>query len=201
MPSTLLPWHKITLSMSRAQYLRHLSSPQSHQEPADKLSVGVCMFQIDVRTGRPSVLLLRRSEQWSQDGKRGGWELPGGKVEAGDWCLTEAIRRTVEEETGLQVQKIMGVLQETRRTSEIKVLEWDDEDDASDGAELRVIRKKHLQLNVAVLVESTDEVALRLREHDDLMWAGFRCVEELVMDPELRRVVYQALAWAGEYLC
>ncbi|MFC7340574.1 NUDIX domain-containing protein [Saccharopolyspora griseoalba] len=53
------------------------------------------------------VLLLRRPP----GGARGGvWELPGGKVEAGDADLLQALRREVHEETGLEITEVLTYL-------------------------------------------------------------------------------------------
>ncbi|CAJ2506610.1 Uu.00g077960.m01.CDS01 [Anthostomella pinea] len=203
MKPMLLPAQKSALAMSRAQYLAKL---RDLWEPADKLSIGVCIFQMDVQTCRPSVLLLRRSLRWHQH--PGTWELPGGKVGDGDFCISAAIARRVEEETGLEVVKILSMLQETRHVSEVKFLEWDDDDldqdtggtSDSPSVPLRVVRKRNLQLNFTVLVESTEAAVLVSEQHDEMVWASFSKVEELRMPGELRRVAHQALAWAGEYL-
>ncbi|KAI0184997.1 hypothetical protein EV127DRAFT_213872 [Xylaria flabelliformis] len=105
---------------------------------ADKLSVGVCIFRLDGRTLSPAVLLLRRSPRWwrrriftSVGGRRGAgeWELPGGKVENDDFCISAAIERLVREKTGLRVTKIMFMLSDVRWREELKVLLWEEEDE------------------------------------------------------------------------
>ncbi|KAI1150732.1 hypothetical protein F4825DRAFT_477743 [Nemania diffusa] len=115
---------------------------------ADKLSVGVCVFRLDEPTGRPAVLLLRRSPAWWQarvfssspsppssaaDGRptgAGEWELPGGKVARDDFSISAALERLVRAQTGLQVTKVMGMLSEVRWTAELKVLLWNRGDGA-----------------------------------------------------------------------
>ncbi|XXH04485.1 putative glycosidase CRH2 [Hypoxylon texense] len=207
------------------------------------------------------------------------WELPGGKVRDGDFCISTAMARRVAEQTGLRVVRVLGALQDVRRTSEVRILDWDDEgvnifadDDPAadillDGATLTssttpatpttttgssigtgsggsggattpttpttlgsggtgtgsstgtsrrssnrdwrrspmhspqlVLRRECLQLNYAVLVQSHDDLAVRGGDHDELVWASFSRVEALAMPEQLRTVVHQGLAFAGEYL-
>ncbi|GAA2354267.1 hypothetical protein GCM10009854_35440 [Saccharopolyspora halophila] len=60
-----------------------------------------------VVTRQDRVLLLRRPA----GGARGGeWEFPGGKVEAGDADLLQALRREVREETGLRIAEVTAYL-------------------------------------------------------------------------------------------
>ncbi|KAI1121016.1 hypothetical protein F5Y10DRAFT_110332 [Nemania abortiva] len=146
--SSLLPSQKKVLAMSRAQYLASLGDPTAKQAvsveqqtqgeasgPADKLSVGVCVFRLDGATLSPAVLLLRRSPAWwrahvfsSAVGRQGAgeWELPGGKVAHDDFCISTAVERLVREQTGLRVIKIMGMLSEVRWRAELKVLLWEE---------------------------------------------------------------------------
>ncbi|TRX91216.1 hypothetical protein FHL15_007821 [Xylaria flabelliformis] len=111
---------------------------------ADKLSVGVCIFRLDGRTLSPAVLLLRRSPRWwrrriftSVGGRHGAgeWELPGGKVENDDFCISAAIERLVREKTGLRVTKIMFMLSDVRWREELKVLLWEEEEEEDKEAE------------------------------------------------------------------
>ncbi|KAI2468993.1 hypothetical protein F4781DRAFT_431824 [Annulohypoxylon bovei var. microspora] len=63
-----------------------------------------------------------------------------------------------------------------------------------------VLRRECLQLNYAVLVQSHEDLGIRSRDHDELVWASFSRAEALPMAEELRTVVHQGLAFAGEYL-
>ncbi|KAI8946795.1 hypothetical protein F4801DRAFT_583051 [Xylaria longipes] len=111
--------------------------PIDTTKPVDKLSVGVCIFRLDGRTLSPAVLLLRRSPLWwrqhifaSAGGRHGAgeWELPGGKVENDDFCISAAIERLVREKTGLRVIKIMVMLSDVRWREEVKVLLWEEDE-------------------------------------------------------------------------
>ncbi|KAI1326675.1 hypothetical protein F5Y16DRAFT_374285 [Xylariaceae sp. FL0255] len=146
MRSTLFPSQKAILAMSRSQYIAHQkaaeipSTPASTSErdtnPIEKISIGICIYRLDGKTLRPAVLLLRRTPRWwhqymaPSDRQRGGyWELPGGKMEDDDFCISAAIERLVREQTGLRVTKILGLLDELRWSTDVKELLWEDEDE------------------------------------------------------------------------
>ncbi|KAI1465175.1 uncharacterized protein F4812DRAFT_135449 [Daldinia caldariorum] len=182
----------------------------------------------------------------------GMWELPGGKVLDEDFCISAAVARQVAEQTGLQVVRVLGALQDVRRVVEVRILDWDDDGvgiftaggsssgDLSvlDGATLTsatgslgsgrgsgrgvggirgstgstqsrrspihnpqlVLRKECLQLNYAVLVKNHEDLAVKSPEHEELVWASFSRAEALPMPEEIRTVVHQGLAFAGEFL-
>ncbi|KAI3320466.1 hypothetical protein HD806DRAFT_524803 [Xylariaceae sp. AK1471] len=147
MQSTLLPSQKAILAMSLAQYLRFTPSPSKEEEylgkGPDKLSVGICIFRLDGRTSQPAILLLRRSlRRWqrtlsttSERQRAGDWELPGGEVKEGDFCISAAIERLVREQTGLRVTKVLEMLEDVRWMTETKVLLCDEENEETDEYE------------------------------------------------------------------
>lgn len=92
------------------------------------------------------VLILKRP---TTDFMGGIWELPSGKVEAGE-TLDEAIRREVLEETGLTVMAVSRYLGSF---------------DYESGS-----GKRSRQYNFAVDVEKPEPV--KLSEHDAYVWAG-----------------------------
>ncbi|KAI8625629.1 hypothetical protein F5Y19DRAFT_261264 [Xylariaceae sp. FL1651] len=77
----------------------------------------------------------------------------------------------------------------------------------------KIIQKRYVQLNFSVLVDenpeeeptpgfflkSTSDKKEQEYEHDALEWATFNRVESLPMSDDLRRVVHQGLAWAGDF--
>ncbi|KAI0148373.1 hypothetical protein GGR57DRAFT_238795 [Xylariaceae sp. FL1272] len=78
----------------------------------------------------------------------------------------------------------------------------------------KILRKKHVQLNFSVLVDESPESepipAFLVKgsnsgsqtefEHDALDWATFSRVEGMPMNADLKQVVHQGLAWAGEFI-
>ncbi|KAI1085402.1 hypothetical protein F5B20DRAFT_1912 [Whalleya microplaca] len=258
--TTLTADQKNVLAMSRAQFLDSISA----ERPADKLAIGVCIFRMDLHTSRPSVLLLRRRPEKARpasaasvssaystsssppadkrhSSSKGLWELPGGKVNESDFCISAAVARKVREQTGLKVVRMVGALREMRRGERVPILDWDDDDGGGGGAvQVHVplaaaaswssssvgsvggmgglgedmpmplalplmprmsVRREVLQLNYTVLVESTDDLKFRSKDHDELVWASFSRIEAMRdVNSELRAVVHQALAWAGEFL-
>ncbi|KAI1749228.1 hypothetical protein F4782DRAFT_514440 [Xylaria castorea] len=125
----------------------------------------------------PAVLLLRRSPRWwrrrifaSVGGRHGAgeWELPGGKVENDDFCISAAIERLVREKTGLRVTKIMFMLSDVRWREELKVLLWEEdeagkstsedstEDGDSDGDEVEIEVDSAVDMEWTSSIESED---------------------------------------------
>ncbi|MEV7426304.1 MULTISPECIES: NUDIX domain-containing protein [unclassified Streptomyces] len=103
-----------------------------------------------VITDGDRVLLLRRP---AGDFMPGLWELPSGKVEAGEG-FEEALRREAEEETGLRIHQVGAYLGQFDYLS-------------GSGALTR-------QLTFEVTVEKTAPIALT--EHDDHTWADRRAL-------------------------
>ena len=116
-----------------------------------------------------SVLLLKRPE----DEFMGGiYELPSGKVEEGE-TLDGALRREVEEETGLRVKEIKRYLGHFDYVS-------------GSGKPTR-------QFNFAVAVEEPIEV--RLQEHDDYAWVSREDLDRYPVTDSVKEVLRRF--WGG----
>lgn len=113
------------------------------------------------RNGR--VLLLRRRHG---DFMGGIYELPSGVVEDGE-TLAQALRREVEEETGLQVGEILDYLGCFNYLS-------------GSGARTR-------QFNFLVTVAGFPRI--RLTEHDAFVWARRSDLERLGITESVRKVL------------
>lgn len=107
------------------------------------------------------ILLLKRPED---DFMGGIFELPSGKVEAGE-ALNEALAREVQEESGLEVTEIQDYLGHFDYTS-------------GSGKHSR-------QFNFAVDVAAAEPI--ELQEHDDYLWA------ELTEEPPVTDAVKDIL--------
>ncbi|KAI0392595.1 hypothetical protein F5Y17DRAFT_354434 [Xylariaceae sp. FL0594] len=150
MRSALTQVEKTTLAMSRAQYEEHRATESPRQRGEEKadandlgicLNVGVSILRLDQATAQPAILLLRRRKPfvWWDDESMfistsetrqqvGDWELPGGTVLHDDLSISSAIERTVRNQTGLRVVKIMQMLRAAEWEMEVKAISWDDED-------------------------------------------------------------------------
>ena len=118
------------------------------------------------------VLLLKRRRD---DFMGGIYELPSGRVEAGE-TLSQALRREVEEETGLEIKEIKGF-----------VNSFDYE--SSSGALTR-------QFNFNVSLAMDRDVALS--EHEAFCWAGLADLGELPMTESTRGTVKQYFESPGD---
>ncbi|KAK8113167.1 hypothetical protein PG984_013693 [Apiospora sp. TS-2023a] len=98
------------------------------------LTVGAAVFRIDVRSQRPTILLLKKRTAAAAPATIGpasgpprpasltgppppSWELPSGRVEDGDYCISDAIARCVKRQTSLNVVRISSMLRETTATT------------------------------------------------------------------------------------
>ncbi|KAK1976609.1 hypothetical protein LZ30DRAFT_734232 [Colletotrichum cereale] len=100
------------LSTSRDEVRLHISSSGSPK--VDKLTVGAAILRYD--TSGPSVLLLKRNpdEKYYPN----VFEIPGGKVDATDPTIRDAIVREVAEETRLTVLDVTASLSRMMYTTE-----------------------------------------------------------------------------------
>jgi 8-oxo-dGTP diphosphatase len=77
--------------------------------------------KVVVRDGEGRCLLLKRS--MSSKGNPGKWDLPGGKVDAGE-NLEQGLLREVAEETGLTIslQRVLGAAESESPTKRVAYL-------------------------------------------------------------------------------
>ena len=113
------------------------------------------------------VLLLQRPKE---EFKGGIYELPSGKVEREE-KLDAALRREVEEETGLQIKEI---------TTYIGHFDY-----------VSGRGKKTRQFNFAVKVKDSSNI--RLTEHDDYLWQGVDNIREVNLTESVRSIVVKCV--------
>lgn len=129
----------------------------AHRDGAFRLVVGAVI----VREGR--ALLLKREDD---DFMGGIYELPSGRVEAGE-TLSQALRREVEEETGLAIKEVEGFINSFDYES-------------GSGALTRQFNFK---------VSLTVDRDLALSEHEGYCWAGLADLDGLPMTESTRGTV------------
>jgi len=114
---------------------------------------------------RGKFLLLKRR---ADDFMGGIYELPSGKVEAGE-SLEDALIREVFEETGLQISTIIGEMGTFDYLSK-------------DG-------KKSRQFNHLLTVHIAP---IRLTEHEDFVWADFKSLDTYNITDSTLSILEQA---------
>lgn len=93
--------------------------PDNSPSPPVDVAVGVL---IEPQKGRPHLLITRRTARQVLGGY---WELPGGKVEAGE-SLADCARREFLEEVGLTVEPLreIGAVEHTYPHGHIRLHAW-----------------------------------------------------------------------------
>ena len=163
-----------TLSQSRSSFLAaHLLPPG---KPYASLVVSAAIFQPTT----DKVLLLKRSPAEKLFAHH--WEIPGGKVDDTDKTIGDALKREVNEETGL-------IIKESNITFAEKGFEWARGENEKDDPEMA------LELNFIVEGEEfPEEVKLDPGEHLESLWAHETDLMGLKMTPEMRNVVEHGFA-------
>ncbi|KAK9791881.1 hypothetical protein SCARD494_07288 [Seiridium cardinale] len=187
---TLNQKQKSILAMSKSEYLTHIGN----HDHKTKLQVAAAIFRIDVQSSRPTILLLKRSKHDSQ--RPGTFEAPSGSVKDSDFIISDSVARAVEENSSLRVFRIAAMLREKRWLDKRS---WLDEDD--DIVMPSTGLRKHVQLNWAVAVDATRDVAIRSDEHEEFIWASWNVLDRLNLREDTRDFAKEALTWAARCLC
>ena len=133
----------------------------AQKESINRFVVGAVIIE------KGKVLLLQRPKE---DFRGGIYELPSGKVEREE-KLDTALRREVEEETGLQIKEI---------TTYIGHFDY-----------VSGRGKKTRQFNFAVKVKDSSNI--RLTEHDDYLWQGVDNIREVNLTESVRSIVVKCV--------
>ncbi|KAH7041585.1 uncharacterized protein B0I36DRAFT_24669 [Microdochium trichocladiopsis] len=94
----------------------------------EALAVGACIVRCDPDTSRPAVLLVRPKEtgtwtssvaggkatSYHQHSTPGLWLLPQSTTSTEDFSISAALERTVRQQTGLAVTRVVATLHDTR---------------------------------------------------------------------------------------
>ena len=158
-----------TLSQSRSCFLAAHLLPSG--KPYASLVVSASIFHPTTER----VLLLKRSPAEKLFAHH--WEIPGGKIDDTDKSIGDALKREVNEETGL-------IIKESNITYAEKGFEWARSENVKDDPEMA------LELNFIIEGEElAEEVKLDPEEHLESLWADETDLVELKMTPEMRNVV------------
>ncbi|OBR11211.1 MutT family protein [Colletotrichum higginsianum IMI 349063] len=166
------------LSMSRDDVRLHVSSSSSPS--VDKVTVGAAILRHG--TSGPSILLLKRNpdEKYYPN----VFEIPGGKVDATDPTVRDAIIREVAEETQMTVLDVAASLSRIIYTTEKLV--------KSPTGECEIIKRRALQLNYVVTVEGTD-FQVNEEEHSVGIWASRDSLDQIPITSEMGALVSEVL--------
>ena len=158
-----------TLAQSRSSLLA--ASSLRYGKAYASLVVSAAIFQ--PKTNK--VLLLKRSPAEKLFSHH--WEIPGGKVDDTDKTIGDALKREVNEETGL-------VIKESNITYAEEGFEW------ALGESVKNDPEMAMELNFVVeRQEFLEEVKLDPEEHLESLWADETDIMGLKMTPEMRNVV------------
>ena len=128
-----------------------------------KLQVGV---KVLIQNTKGEFLFLRRSADF-KPGASQNWDIPGGRIEPEE-PLKDALRREVQEETGLTLASTDRLL----AAQDIFV----------EAADLHVVRLTYLGM-------ASGEVAIS-DEHDEYVWMTTR---EILAEPHVDSYLYEVL--------
>ncbi|KAL9611161.1 MAG: hypothetical protein Q9167_004183 [Letrouitia subvulpina] len=172
------------LSMSKTECRQTFL--QDNGETYDKLVVGAVIPKLGPE-GDWQILLLKRAahEQFYPN----VFEIPGGKVEDSDSTILDAVKREVREETGTEVEQVIGAIESFNYSVEKKA-------PAADGTETTV-DSMSLQLNFICAVTHHD-VKVNLEEHSEARFVSKSQIKELEMTEHMRAVVEDGFSWFAE---
>ncbi|KAK2008204.1 hypothetical protein LZ32DRAFT_27512 [Colletotrichum eremochloae] len=166
------------LSMSRQEVQLHFTSNNSPR--VDKVTVGAAILRYD--TSGPRVLLLKRNP--NEKHYPNVFEIPGGKVDAADSNIRDAIIREVIEETQLRVLDITSPLSFMTYTTE--------KSEKTHTGQDKIVKRNALQLSYIVTVEGTD-FQVNEKEHSTGIWANRESLDQVLITPEMRGLVLEVL--------
>ncbi|KAK1448744.1 hypothetical protein CMEL01_08059 [Colletotrichum melonis] len=166
------------LSMPRDEAQLHFTTTDSAQ--VEKMTVGAAILRHD--TSNASILLLKRN--CNEEHYPDVFEIPGGKVDATDSTIRDAIVREVAEETQMKVLDITAPLPRIRYATE-KI-------ERTSAGQEKIVKRHALQLSYVVTVEGT-EFQVEKKEHSMGIWATRDSLDQISITSDMRKVVLEAL--------
>ncbi|KAL8767667.1 MAG: hypothetical protein Q9209_005926 [Squamulea sp. 1 TL-2023] len=169
------------LSLTKAEcrqiYLR------SNGKPYDKIVIGALIVKHGPE-GRPKILLLKRAAH--EEYYPNVFEIPGGKFEESDPTILSAVKREVLEETGVEVDEVIGYVGSFEYSMEKKI--------TNEAGGQESILSTSLQFNFICHVTKFD-VVVNPEEHSEGRFVSRSEVADLNVTDQMRAVVDQGFAW------
>ncbi|KAL3418046.1 MutT family protein [Phlyctema vagabunda] len=169
------------LAMHRDKFLTHMNTKMN--TTFDKATVGAAILRIT--KAEPQILVLKR-----RDDERyypGVFEIPGGKVDATDATVGDAVMREVAEEANLMVTSVVHPLSVITYTTTKPTADTKKKDET--------ITHHAIQLSYVVTVKDSTKFKVNEEEHSTGMWINRGMLKDLSITDEMRGLLLEALGW------
>lgn len=170
------------LKLTRDEFSAHIILDLG--KPFDKFTVGAAILRFNGL--EPQILLLKRRED--EEHYPAVFEIPGGKIDATDATIRDAIVREVKEESDLAVTDIVHPLSVITYTTEKPAM--------SASKDNKPLKCQVIQLSYVVTVDDSKEFKVNETEHSIGVWANTEMLKKLVITHEMKDLVLEALHWA-----
>lgn len=163
------------------EFLKRLNSKITDLPAGKTYVVGVAIFRRDPMAVTPApwqLLVVKRAED--EEVFPNNWELPGGHIEPNE-TVRETVCRETMEETGLDVETVIGEFEQLFWTSK------------SSG-------KMNVQYNYAVTVAQPMEIRVNPEEHSEFMWANEDQIDDLLMSPAMNKVLKDSFVFNHKHM-
>ncbi|KAL9040308.1 MAG: hypothetical protein Q9214_004541 [Letrouitia sp. 1 TL-2023] len=175
------------LSMSKVECRQAFL--QDNGETYDKIIVGAVVPRRGPEDDWQILLLKRAAHEHFYPNV---FEIPGGKVEDSDATILDAVKREVREETGTEVEQVIGTIESFNYSVDRKA-------PAADETETTV-KSMSLQLNFVCAV-THHNVKVNPEEHSEARFVIRSQIKELEMTESMRAVVEDGFVWFAEHTC
>lgn len=163
-------------------FIKRLDSKITDLPAGKTYLVGVAIFRRDPMAVTPTapwqLLVVKRAED--EEVFPNNWELPGGHLEPNE-TVRETVCRETMEETGLDVETVIGEFEQLLWTSK------------SSG-------KMNVQYNYAVTVAQPMEIRVNPEEHSEFMWANEDQIDGLLMSPAMNKVLKDSFVYSHKHM-
>ncbi|KDQ57926.1 hypothetical protein JAAARDRAFT_34742 [Jaapia argillacea MUCL 33604] len=159
----------------------------------DRVVIGVAVFKPTpakdgdtLSPNHPSVLIVKRSAHESF--LPNVWEIPGGHVEPTDPTILHAVIRETKEETGLDVEAVLGEFDQFVYKVE------------KPGGNTKTTIQLNFAVGVLGGVDIDKMVVLCPDEHQSHAWVSVGNIGDYTLTEGMKKVAMDALAWGQRHL-